>query len=302
METTKINEDIINRFFDAYNHQDKEGIRNVMDEQVVWYFPGQHPFAGVKIGLDEVLAFFDAVGTIMKQSNPKIEKLITAENGQHFIECQKTKTNRSDGLSLDHESCVLWTIRNGKIVEGRHFFSDPKAVDNYFNAFAPKNGMNNANENGPVIKELTLQAPVEKVWKAIVRKKKMKDWFFDIRKFKPEEGLRFKIVERINGRKYPVSCEVKEVQKDKKLSYSWRYDDYPGETRVSFILTPEGERTRLKFTHSGLEKISGAGNGISVKKQAEKWNKVLGSTLKKQVEKKKDVKRKKTTKTNESKK
>ena len=74
------------------------------------------------------------MGGIMMESKPEIEKLIVAENSPYLIECQRIKTNRQDGINIDHHATVLWTIENGKIVSGRHFFADPKAVDDYFNA------------------------------------------------------------------------------------------------------------------------------------------------------------------------
>src|SRR5436190_8881573 len=133
---TTTNQDIINKFFDYYSKRDLEGIKEVMADNVVWYFLGQHKLAGTKNGIKEVVDFFDTMGGIMSRSKPTIEKLIVAENDKHLIECQHIKTNLEEGLNIDHHVTVLWTIEDGKIVSGRHFFADPEAVDNYFNAVA----------------------------------------------------------------------------------------------------------------------------------------------------------------------
>ena len=130
------NQDIIKKFFEGYGSHDMDEIKKVMSENVTWLFLGQHPLAGIKQGVEEVVAFFDIMGEIMQKSNSKMEKLIEAENDKYFIECQHSKTNREDGINLDHYSSVLWTIENGKIIEGRHFFADPEAVDKYFTAVA----------------------------------------------------------------------------------------------------------------------------------------------------------------------
>ena len=61
--------DTINLFFEAYSRRDMEGLKQVMDEQVQWIFPGHHPLAGTKSGIDEVVDFFDAMGKIMSESN-----------------------------------------------------------------------------------------------------------------------------------------------------------------------------------------------------------------------------------------
>jgi|KBSSwiStaDraftv2_1062776.scaffolds.fasta_scaffold25301_3 ketosteroid isomerase-like protein len=127
------NQDIIDKFFDSYMKRDLDGVKNVMAPNVVWYFLGRHKHAGVKKGIDEVIKFFDTMGGIMSKSRPAIEKLIVAEKDNYLIECQHIKTNREDGINIDHYASVLWTIENGKIIMGRHFFADPESVDWYFN-------------------------------------------------------------------------------------------------------------------------------------------------------------------------
>ncbi len=128
------NQDIVNWFFACYSKRDLEGTKQVMADDVVWYFLGGHKLAGTKKGLAEVIAFFDTMGGIMSQSKPSVEKLIVADKDAYFIECQHIKTNREDGINIDHFVTVLWTIDAGKIVSGRHFFADPEAVNTYFNS------------------------------------------------------------------------------------------------------------------------------------------------------------------------
>ena len=48
-------------------------------------------------------------------------------------------------------------------------------------------------------------------------------------------------------------ARVAEVVPERKLAYSWKYADYPGESLVTIELRAEGSGTRLKLTHSGLE-------------------------------------------------
>lgn len=128
------NQDIVNKFFDCYMKRDLDGIKNVMAADVVWYFMGRHKLAGIKNGIDEVIKFFDTMGGVMAKSRPTIEKIIVAENENYLIECQHIRTNRADGINIEHYVSVLWTIESGKIISGRHFFADPEAVDGYFNA------------------------------------------------------------------------------------------------------------------------------------------------------------------------
>lgn len=130
------NQKIVDKYFEAYGKHDMEAIREVMAENVKWYFMGRHPYAGVKNGIEEVVSFFDTMAKHMKDAKPAIEKPIVCENENHLIESVHTTANRKDGISLDHNACVLWTFEDGKIIEGRHFFADPEAVDKYFTAVA----------------------------------------------------------------------------------------------------------------------------------------------------------------------
>ena len=128
------NQQIIDKFFDAYMKHDIEALKQVMSENVVWYFMGEHKLAGAKHGVQGVVDFFDTMGAIMSKSKPSVQKLIVAEKNNYVIECQHIKTNREDDINIDHYVSVLWTIENEKIISGRHFFADPQAVDHYFNA------------------------------------------------------------------------------------------------------------------------------------------------------------------------
>jgi ketosteroid isomerase-like protein len=130
------NQAIIDRFFAAYAKHDMAAIKTVMDENVKWYFLGEHPLAGVKNGIEEVIGFYDKVGKIMGESKPDIKKIIVAEKDDHLIECIHSKTNRTDEHNLEHQACVLWTFKDGKIIEGKHFFSNQQAINQYFNALA----------------------------------------------------------------------------------------------------------------------------------------------------------------------
>ena len=134
---TTPNQDLVDKFFDAYVKRDFAAIKEVMAADVTWSFLGRHRLAGIKKGIDEVVAFFDAMGEIMGESNPTIEKVMVCSKDNYFMGCQHIKTNRADGNNIDHHVCVLWTIENGKITSGMHFFADPPAVDEYFNAVEP---------------------------------------------------------------------------------------------------------------------------------------------------------------------
>jgi ketosteroid isomerase-like protein len=127
---------LIDKFFEAYAKHDIDGLRLVLADNAKWTSLGQHPFGGVRNGFDEVIGFFDTMGAVMSKSGTRVEKLIIGANDAYVVECQHVWTTREDGHNLDHLVCVLWKFENGKIVEGTHFFADPKMADGFFNYVA----------------------------------------------------------------------------------------------------------------------------------------------------------------------
>src|ERR1700744_2710813 len=105
----------------------------------------------------------------------------------------------------------------------------------------------------PFVIERTYNAPVEKVWQAITDKDKMKQWYFKLEEFKPEVGFEFRFTGGSKEKQYLHICEVTEVIPERKLTHSWRYDEYPGISYVTWELFAEGDQTRLKLSHAGLE-------------------------------------------------
>ena len=105
----------------------------------------------------------------------------------------------------------------------------------------------------PLIMERTLTAPATEVWKALTDPETMRKWYFDMDGFKPEVGTEFTFAGEKDGVKKVHLCQVKEVIPNKKISYSWRYKDHEGSSLLTFELFDEGDNTRLKLTHAGLE-------------------------------------------------
>src|SRR5215217_1082020 len=104
-----------------------------------------------------------------------------------------------------------------------------------------------------IVLERTLNAPVARVWKALTDIDQMREWYFDLKEFKPEVGFEFEFIVEHEGNSYHHLCRVIEVIPERKIAYTWRYKDEQGDSLVTFQLSPEGEKTRLKLTHTGLE-------------------------------------------------
>jgi uncharacterized protein YndB with AHSA1/START domain len=127
----------------------------------------------------------------------------------------------------------------------------------------------------PLVMERTYNSPVATVWHALTDREAMKQWYFDTTGFRPEVGAEFSFTGEKDGIKFLHLCQVKEVIKNKKISYSWRYKDHEGMSLLTFELFDEGENTRLKLTHTGLETFT------VLKKEnfMEGWNYFINTAL-----------------------
>lgn len=139
----------------------------------------------------------------------------------------------------------------------------------------------------PIIKEVILNVSASKVWKAITDKNDMKLWLFDLlTDFKAEVGFEFQFKGKgEKGQLYLHLCKIREVIPHKKLSYSWRYDKYPGDSLVTFELFEEEDKTKLRLTHEGTESFGTENPDFARENFNEGWTYFIGKSIKEFVEK-----------------
>jgi uncharacterized protein YndB with AHSA1/START domain len=134
-----------------------------------------------------------------------------------------------------------------------------------------------------VVIERTFNAPVARVWQALTDVEQMRQWYFDLKEFKPEVGFEFEFIVEHEGMKYHHLCKITEVIPQKKLVYTWRYKGHEGDSLVTFELFADGDKTRLKLTHEGLETFPKTPS-FARKNFMEGWTQIIGSSLKEFVE------------------
>ena len=132
---------------------------------------------------------------------------------------------------------------------------------------------------GPIIVERTFDVPVSKVWRAISNRDEMMKWYFDLKTFRAEPGFEFQFEGGPDDKKYLHLCKVIEVENEKRLSYSWRYDGYAGNSTVSFDLYRDGEKTRVKLTHSGVDSFPKDNPDLVRENFVQGWTEIIGTSL-----------------------
>ena len=132
-----------------------------------------------------------------------------------------------------------------------------------------------------VIVERTFNATADKVWSAITDLNELRNWYFNLEEFEPRVGFKFDFMGGPeDGKQYLHLCEVTEVIEGKKIAYTWRYDNYPGNSLVCWELMDKGEQTLLRITHTGLETFVGIGAEFEKNSFNEGWNHFLYTALK----------------------
>jgi len=137
-----------------------------------------------------------------------------------------------------------------------------------------------------IILERTFNAPVARIWKALTDVDQMREWYFDLKEFKPQVWFEFEFIVAHKGNSYHHLCRVTDVVPEKKIAYTWRYKGEPGDSLVTFELFPDGNKTRLKLTHTGIETFPKTPAYARKNFQAG-WTAIIGSELKQFIERSK---------------
>lgn len=131
----------------------------------------------------------------------------------------------------------------------------------------------------PFVIERILNASPERVWRAITDKDQMKQWYFDLAEFSPEAGFEFTFNGGSQENTNVHLCKVTKAEPCKLLQYNWRYQDYPGNSLVTFELFPEGDKTLLKLTHEGLETFPADNKDFAKSSFEGGWTYIIGTAI-----------------------
>ena len=110
-------------------------------------------------------------------------------------------------------------------------------------------------------REILIPQPREQVWRAITDSATLAEWMFP-NDFEPRVGHHFTFRvpgnPKVNFEGLIVRCEVRECEPPRenaggRLAFSWSAGGPVENTRVSFLLEPDGDGTRILFEHSGFD-------------------------------------------------
>lgn len=102
-----------------------------------------------------------------------------------------------------------------------------------------------ATETLSVVVERELPFAAEKIWRALTQPHLIEEWLMK-NDFQPKQGHRFSLSADWGG----VDCEVRTVEPNRTLSYTWDTKDL--RSVVTWTLAATGAGTRLRMEQSGF--------------------------------------------------
>ncbi len=137
----------------------------------------------------------------------------------------------------------------------------------------------------PVIVVQEYNTSIDKVWNALTNKEEMKYWYFNLPEFYAVNDFEFQFYGgKDENNQYLHLCKITDVSLQNKLSYSWRYDGYPGISFVTFEVIEKDSKTTLKLTHTGIETFENENSDFAKSQFEAGWNYILHTALKNYLE------------------
>jgi uncharacterized protein YndB with AHSA1/START domain len=140
--------------------------------------------------------------------------------------------------------------------------------------------MNVTGSTTQVIKEITIDAPAETVFAALVEPEQLTQWWGEDGLYHTEHmvvdlrvGGKWRTTgTSADGKPFAVEGVYRAIERPNLLEYTWRYDwgDQPEETVVRYELTERDGTTTLRVTHSGFTDQTSRDNHDTG------WDRVLG--------------------------
>jgi ketosteroid isomerase-like protein len=122
---------IMQRAYEAFNAGDIDTLTELFDESVVWHLPGRSSMANDYLGRDATLAYFGQIGQRTGGTfQAELQQLIAGDDDR-VVGIQRSTADR-DGKHLDVVNCIVFQLKDGRVIDGREHFHDLYAWDEFW--------------------------------------------------------------------------------------------------------------------------------------------------------------------------
>jgi ketosteroid isomerase-like protein len=131
MSSKTQNAEVIRRGYAAFNAADLEALAEIFDEQASWHTPGRSPIAGDHEGRNAVFAQFGRYGGETGGTfKATLKDVFSSEDGR--VIGMHHNSGEREGKQLDVDCCIVFELRDGRIVSGREHFYDLHSWDEFW--------------------------------------------------------------------------------------------------------------------------------------------------------------------------
>jgi ketosteroid isomerase-like protein len=122
---------IMQRAYDAFNAADMDTLIEIFDESCVWHLPGRSSMAKDYESRDATLAYFGQIGQETGGTfRAELERLL-GDDDDRVVGIQRSTADRG-GKHLDVHNSIVFTLKDGRIIDGREHFEDLYAWDEFW--------------------------------------------------------------------------------------------------------------------------------------------------------------------------
>jgi len=131
MNNAEKNVEIVRRGYEAFNKGDMKALTEIFHENASWHTPGRSSIAGDYVGRNAAFTQFghyggDTGGTF------KAGLQTIATSGNDRVVGIHHNTAKKDGKQLDVDCCIVFEIKDGQIFDGKEYFYDLNAWDEFW--------------------------------------------------------------------------------------------------------------------------------------------------------------------------
>lgn len=125
------NAEIVRRGYRAFNEADINTLMELFDENASWHTPGQGSIAGDRIGRDAVFAQFGRYGGETEGTFKAELKYVLTDDEGRVVGIHHNSGMRN-GKKLDVDCCIVFELKNGRVVSGREHIYDLHAWEEFW--------------------------------------------------------------------------------------------------------------------------------------------------------------------------
>src|SRR5436305_1799647 len=128
--TAEQNVATMQRAYEAFNTGDMTTLNELM-EDTVWHLPGRSHMAGDYQGRGATLAYFGQLAEKTGGTFRAELQHMAAVGDTRVVGIQRSTADRN-GKHLDVDNCIVFELKDGRVVEGREHFEDIYSWDEFW--------------------------------------------------------------------------------------------------------------------------------------------------------------------------